>query len=141
VRAKSEIGVSHQVGRESFGELGVDTAPEEYVAKLFTFQVGFVLERATFHVNLVPVELFLCPHREVLATAHRKGARHQSGESGEANYVVAGIGAGEAEDERDVRDQSVHEAKEGRAKAAVTDLAVVRGAGEFAHAVSLRRCP
>jgi len=137
VGAQGQVGIFHEVDRETFGQLFVDPAAEKYLFEFLTLYFGVVGQRLALDPDLVLVELLLRAHGQVLTGAHREGARDESGQSGQSHDVVPGVGAGEAQNERHVGNQSVEEAKQRRSKTSVADLTVVRLAVDCTHAGSL----
>ena len=76
-------------------------------------------------LELALEQLGLHPHRVVLPRRHRDGAGDEPGEAGHAHDAGAGIGAGDAEDEADVRHQAVGHAEHRGAGGTALHVAVV----------------
>jgi hypothetical protein len=106
---------------------------DENCLELLAFEFGFCGERTALDVNLVFEELLLGAHGEVLAATHRESARHQTGKSGKPHDIVARIGTGESQNERDVSDKTVEKTKERRSKTTVSDLSVMGLTGHGRH--------
>ena len=61
-------------------------------------------------------ELVLRAHRDVLPDRHREGAREESGDAGDDDGLVVRGGARDAHDERQIGDEAVTAAEDGRAQ-------------------------
>ena len=106
-------------------QLRVDAASDEELAELLALLVG--CRRATRRSTSISYsKSSFCERIERYSPLPMENApADESREAGEANDVVSGIGAREAQDERDVGDQAVKQAEERRAESAAADLSVV----------------
>jgi len=62
VRAKRQVGVLHEVDRETLSQFFVDPTSEKYVFEFLALYFGVVGQRLALDADLVLVEFFLRTH-------------------------------------------------------------------------------
>src|SRR5262249_28753534 len=118
---------------ELTGAVGIDPTRLIDLRELDRLDMRIAVQLAALDIELTLQELVLRLHRDVLTGGHRDGARDETGESGEPHDPGAGIGAGDAEDQRDVRHQAVADAEHRGSSAAAANVTMMmlRTGGEL----------
>ena len=131
--AQRQIGVAHQVNGEAVRQLELDAPVDEYLAQLLLFLLGVGDESLTLHLDLRLQELLLRLHRKVLAASHGESPGDQARQSGQSNDTVPRVGAGEAQYQRYVGDETIAYAKDRGAKPTARYLSMVHLVVLIAH--------
>ena len=141
MRLERDLGVPHDLVDQLRGQARIEPPALVDGRELPTLGLGRPAERLPLDVELALEELALGLHREVLAGGHRERPGDQPGEPGQPDDRPARMGAGDAEDQRDVRDETVAHPEDRGPGAAGADVAVVVDVGPLRLDRTVRHAP
>ena len=122
-----QIGILHHLVDHLPGHAGVDATTHVHAAQLGRLTLGAMAERPPLDIELAFHQLTLGGHGEVLPRGHGERAGDQPGHPGQSDNGRAGVGPGDAHDQRDIGDQAVADPEDRRPGSTTAHVTVVMG--------------
>ena len=138
MRVERDIRLRHEDRGDLLGVVMRKALVFVHLRELDLLAARVVGDLTLFDVHLVVDELFLCSDRHELTRRHRECAGKEPGQTGQTDGCRGGMSAGDAQHQRDVRDQAVARAEDGGPCAVcrdvtVSSVAVLTGALDHVH--------